>query len=589
MTEHLFFARRKTSLSASLRRGIDVHCHSQAGVRFFTQNAIRQRESQTLEEIADIVPSVHQPMSPRLADTKKPSSNAHREETLLGFFRAVRGGESNTAVYLPRASSSSQPPLMNRSSGREQVPLQTRLNSAIEKQDRHALLQLWNEARIWYGKSKALGMNSEHFYLHMHRRFMAAFIDLKETALAINVWNDMHSHGLTPEPEVWNILLNGFRKAKDIASVEELWNKMRASGVSPNIRCWTTRISAIFGARNFAGGMDALTEMVHEWLDSLPAPNQTIKKGESSVFLTDMEAAQGSESICMPTIAPFNAAVAHLIRWDKADDARRVLDFAAFHGINPDIITYNQLLSHYVKRGLEDHTSKILKEMVRSNTKPDIATFTIFLNDIFRKSKVSDSSSSTKEQQLLVDNVLGQMEDSGVPPNVWSYGTIINSLLRLHRNIPATRAVLDHMVSRSIKPSSHIYTMLLTHHFSRSPPELAAIDGLWDFIQMHGGVIDIMFYDRMIEGYARAHDANKMMAFLGRMAKEGKTPSWRALRAVITALDEMGDWEKIGYVLQDVQEEMKSHGDQRRDRKGEELFWEVVQNLERKGFMTKFA
>ncbi|KAF4305996.1 hypothetical protein GTA08_BOTSDO07197 [Botryosphaeria dothidea] len=63
----------------------------------------------------------------------------------------------------------------------------------------------------------------------------------------------------------------------------------------------------------------------------------------------------------------------------------------------------------------------------------------------------------------------------------------------------------------------------------------------------------MVFYDRMIERYAAVHDTGKMTTFLTHMSKQGLTPGWPALQAVVVKLADIGDWERFDEIVNDVQ------------------------------------
>ncbi|KKY20398.1 hypothetical protein UCDDS831_g04740 [Diplodia seriata] len=108
------------------------------------------------------------------------------------------------------------------------------------------------------------------------------------------------------------------------------------------------------------------------------------------------------------------------------------------------------------------------------------------------------------------------------------------------------------MVAKGLQVPPHIYTSLMTHYFERH--DLAAVDALWAQIEASGTVLDIVFFDRMIEQYARIHDVDRMMVFLKRMSNRGLAPGWPALQDVVVKLAEIGDWERFDQIVNDVEQ-----------------------------------
>ena len=87
----------------------------------------------------------------------------------------------------------------------------------------------------------------------------------------------------------------------------------------------------------------------------------------------------------------------------------------------------------------------------------------------------------------------------------------------------------------------------------------------------------------MIEGYASCGEIEEAMAFLRRMPREGKSPSWVAVGRVLEALERAGEWELCGELVRGVEERgegglMRFQGFQGMG-KGWEGFWGRVDEL----------
>ena len=155
-------------------------------------------------------------------------------------------------------------------------------------------------------------------------------------------------------------------------------------------------------------------------------------------------------------------------------------------------------------------------------------------------------------------------------------------MIKEGNNVSTALKVLAHMGSRNVQPTAHIYTILMTYYFQLDPPDLRAADALWNQISntpRYSETLDIIFYDRMVEGYARHGAMGKTMAFLTRMSKDGKRPGWLAMIAVIQCLASHREWDRLKQIVFDVQ---RSEGLLRagvRGLKGQPEFWELVNTL----------
>lgn len=331
-------------------------------------------------------------------------------------------------------------------------------------------------------------------------------------------------------------------------------------------------------------GLRALDEMGRIWLEAAEAA-----KSRGPPLKTEAKTGDFPEP-AKPTTTTVNVALAGLIKTRKRELAPRILAWAKKLGIEPNIVTFNTLLGPAIRDGRTEEASRLLQQMETLKIQPDVVTFTIILDGLFRDNVLGPSNQAGADNKKAVADILARMEESGIQANTVVYGTIIDKLLKSSTpNLPAARAVLNHMASQDIHPSPHIYTILLTYYFSQDPPDLAALDVLWNRIQLERGVVDHVFYDRMLEGYGRLGECGKMMAFLRRMAKEGKAPGWEALIVVLETLVEAEEREMVADLVSDVEREDGLFYGGMRGRRGEEEFALLVQELRDEGLIDPIS
>lgn len=480
-----------------------------------------------------------------------------------------------------------------------------RLGHAIERADSKRAEALWDVITQLYPEAQAAPVAAEgekatgsmtvsvgtgespsgkelprQIPMKVYNMFLFIFMTLGRSDKAIDIWNHMVLSGRQPEQATWGAMLQGCQRARDPRAVEIIWAKMRAAGVNPDVRSWTIRIGALIHSGKWDMGLRALGEMGRIWLEAAgAAKSRGLSSGTNAPTIDRADLAK-------PTTTTINVVMAALIKTRKRELAPRVLDWAKKLGIEPDVVTFNTLLGPAIRDGRTEEAGRLLQEMETLNIQPDVVTFTTILDGLFRDDALSTSNRPATDKGNAVAAVLAQMEESGVQANTFSYGTIIDNLLKSSTpNLPAARAVLDHMASRNIKPSPHIYTILLTHYFSQDPPDLAALDVLWNRIRLERGVVDNIFYDRMLEGYGKLGESGKMMTFLRRMAREGKAPGWEALIVVLKALVQTEEWDMVSDLINDVEREDGLFHLGIRARRGEVEFQQLVQELRDEGLV----
>ncbi|GAA6046432.1 hypothetical protein JCM3770_004921 [Rhodotorula araucariae] len=69
------------------------------------------------------------------------------------------------------------------------------------------------------------------------------------------------THGLRPTVSEWNVVLQGYRRAVDLAGMRALVGRMRSHGIEPNVVSYNTLFAALFAAGDLAAVRALLDEM----------------------------------------------------------------------------------------------------------------------------------------------------------------------------------------------------------------------------------------------------------------------------------------------------------------------------------------
>ena len=425
---------------------------------------------------------------------------------------------------------------------------------------------------------------------HIFAQFLWAYMAVRRPNQATHVWNKMVELGREPSQNHWFAMLRGCHQARDYAAMQDIWEEMAKSGVRPALRCWTMRIQGLIRSGQWQQGLKALDELSKIW-DPAAVPAGGAPKPQPNGD-NDHLSHTGGELYdpLVPSMVPVNAAITSLIAIKEVDAIGTCLQWAESHNIQPDTTTFNILLRRAV-RGNQPHDARnILQQMETADCQPDIHTFTIILDGLFHNSGIAFNLENPEAQVAAVSDIFRQMKAAGIVPSPLTYGTMLDGLLGPAKwsrpkqlNVAAARAVLDHMAVEGIKPSRHIYTILISHYFALDPPDLASIDALWERMQLEGTTADHIFYDRIIEGYARIGAVEKMLTFLRRMPKEGKFPGWVALRAVLRSLVRVEHWEAVRDLVKDVGDKDGVFRNASRLSWAKKDFWDTVYDLRLKG------
>jgi hypothetical protein len=129
---------------------------------------------------------------------------------------------------------------------------------------------------------------------------------------------------------------------------------------------------------------------------------------------------------------------------------------------------------------------------------------------------------------------------------MYTYGKIIYQLLQGSGSktaMPIVNAVLERISKQNMQPSPQIYTMLAEHYFDQEPPDLDAVRNLIDRASSVIGNTDNIFWDRLVEGYARVGETGPALRILGKVQSARSKVGWLALRTLLLALYENKEWD----------------------------------------------
>ncbi|GAB7353200.1 hypothetical protein MBLNU459_g3723t1 [Dothideomycetes sp. NU459] len=451
------------------------------------------------------------------------------------------------------------------------------LGTANEKQDLDSAERLWENASALLKIQDAQSPDADSV-INVYEQFLLTFFALRRPQTALEIWNLMVQMGNNPTVRTWTVMMKGCHISRDVHIMESLWHRMRDSGIQPDVAAWSTRIYGLLRVGKIQDGLRALDEMGEEWTLA-DRQSRAKTRAPQQAKAGPPDPAQDF-NVPRPNTAILNSALTSLGN-RGAENFPNILAWGRSFGIEPDVITYNTLLSVSLGQGDGEEAVKILQSMASAGVEPDSSTFTILLNNMLRSSFLAGLSHAEQEEHVM--EFVSSVESNGVRIDGKGYALLIDRLLKEYVNLPAAHRVLAHMATRNVQPTPHIYTILMTHYFDMSPPDLKSADVLWNQLQSrnnsYGAALDTIFYDRMIEGYARHGDAGRTMAFLTRMSKEGKRPGWLAMTAVVRCLASKEDWDRLTQVVLDChrQEGLLSAG--LRGRKGQAEFWQLVRDL----------
>ncbi|EME85936.1 uncharacterized protein MYCFIDRAFT_206671 [Pseudocercospora fijiensis CIRAD86] len=473
-----------------------------------------------------------------------------------------------------------------------------RLGRAREQQNLHAVEQLKNEI---LSHAKQFVTVKDRLPIEVYEHLMLAALSLRNPKLAIEIWNVLPQLGYKPDLKTFTVMLQGAQSMGDVVGMEAFWQNMRSAGFQPDAHAWSIRIFGLLKNRSRLNrsrqtGLDALHQMGQEWLAAARAKegqDRTLEgqKQQPSKAISSTELLRKYsgpvDGVPRPTVEIMNSAIAGFAIV-KPDEIPNVFAWGRAFGVEPDLSTYNSLLSLSMRRMQTEEALGILRQMQKRGIAADSTTWFVLLESLFYSGFFDSMDHGEQEAKVIaLIDALGD-KDLGLPDiDEKAYALIIDRLIKRYQNAAGADAVYSHMVKSGQQPTPHIHTILMMSYFDRQPePDFASIESLWRKIQDPGtgfsGLVDTIFFDRMIEGYAKNHrivGTKPMEDFLSHARSSGKQPGWLALGRVAQAYAAREQWDKLRNLVDQVQIAQRENSS-RFMRKGEDDFWKA---MERRG------
>lgn len=414
-------------------------------------------------------------------------------------------------------------------------------NRLRERSDAKAATKLWDEAKLRITKNSP---HDEQLRSMIFARFLRLFFEVRQSATAIDVWNYMILIDHQPGLRHWNAMLSGCSYVRDAVSLQSIWSKLQEARIQPDNELWTTYIHGVIKANRPQQGLSLLEELGKKW-----------KRPESSMT---------------PDLGPVHGALSAFQELDWGRDSivrmqATILRWARSQHLTLTAHTYNILLATVVRKSNTTEISEHLAAMAADGCTPDVYTYTIILKGLLATQGSPFHDLTQTDQIDFIQSVLTEMEAKSIRPTPQTYSTIVFALLDDQKSsapkVSAAHVVLAHMDKSGVQASQHIQTILITHYFSLSPPDLPTIESLLTSVlrgrtsspKNASGYLNNYFWNRVIMGYAACDEWEKSLYYLRRLPSEARSPYWTGLQRLLQALGRAEEWELCAQVVEGVE------------------------------------
>ncbi|BGP26841.1 hypothetical protein JCM10295v2_005802 [Rhodotorula toruloides] len=310
-------------------------------------------------------------------------------------------------------------------------------------------------------------------------------------------------------------ILLGFVKAKLIDHANTIWGWLAQRGLPPGVACWTGLLTGYV-----AGG-------------ALPSVEAVFR---------DMQRTPGLEPDYYSWMARIKA---HFAAKDPDAAMRCAREMMRDKHVLADLQrsglktfpvgTWDQLVDGLLSCGRRQEADALFKEMQTSGLEPTMRTYNTFLAYCTRGRK--------PDLQTMI-NVLQQIADKGLEPDVYTFTMILHALLAVGQKDATTRTI-EMMQAAGINPTRATYGAVI-HNLAASgePEKLSAALQLLDEMESKKMETNEIIYTSLIQNFLRAIGTSGS----GHTTSEGRHPYADAAMMLKRRMEARGiHLNRIGY------------------------------------------
>ncbi|GAB4854156.1 hypothetical protein Ancab_022742 [Ancistrocladus abbreviatus] len=252
----------------------------------------------------------------------------------------------------------------------------------------------------------------------------------------------------TPSVRVYNILLNGWFRARKLKRVEQLWMQMRKENVVPTVVTYGTLVEGFCRMCQIGRAIELVGEMKNEGVE----PNATVYNpivdalAEGGRFMEAMEMLEWFSVLeSGPTLSTYNSLVKGFCKAGNLEGASKILKMIISRGFVPTPTTYNYFFRYFSKHGKIDEGMNLYTKMIDGGHNLDRLTFHLIIKMLCEQERLD-----------LALQVSREMRARGYDMDLATSTMLVHLLCKLRRLEEAFREFED-MIRRGIIPQYLTY------------------------------------------------------------------------------------------------------------------------------------
>lgn len=406
---------------------------------------------------------------------------------------------------------------------------------------------------------------------------------------ALQLFESMKRSTATPNALILCTMLEVCGKAKSLAKLEEYLKFAVDSGFGKSVRIFNVAIASFVRMREYGKASEAFEQLKELAIPDTITYNTMIDAcGRGGDWKRAVELLKEMEVVGLPPdVVSYTSTMDGCGKAGRLDVALEILDQMRSKGIQPNSFTFNALLDSCVRANAADKALEVLREMEASSVKPDTVSYSLAVTACGKAGRLDD-----------IKMLLAEMDRNGIQSNEFTYrGAILGcvragSELNGKHLLQQAEAWITEALQRNLSMNVHIFNAALECYggfgawersldilktmavmgvepvtFSYQHVALAFVNGnqteklpwLMEHIVERYPVPSRKVYNSLLEHLSGRPECLLDVYF--QMLAQGREPELTTYRLVVEAFTQMGRWEDVLNVL----EEMKGKGFKKSD------------------------
>jgi len=311
--------------------------------------------------------------------------------------------------------------------------------------------------------------------------------DLSQAELIFK--KEMPRLGIRPNARSYNILINGYSRAKNMEKAYSYFDDMNQKAVSPDIVTLTT----LMKGRMAKGELTAATKL-----------------------LIVMEDDYGIS----PDIQTYNTLISGLMKRLRWQEALQIEQLMKERGVQPDQLTYSYLISGLVNSRHPLRAIWKYGEMKQRGVRPNVVIYTQVITAFAKRRSMKSAV-----------KVLKEMKEEGVKPNIQTFSAVMEACIRSWQ--PAVALQVFTEVKRGGFEADLVMLTLLIRAFGQQG-ELRKAFNVLKSMRNKKIFPNIVTYNALIEACCQWGQYGRAFQVLQEMLSVGYTPNGATLMCLIS-------------------------------------------------------